>query len=173
MPQIEEILVCPNCGEEISHEQPIHLVRRGLPRFKWWVAPLNLFLLSLLLIFIELGADGGHFDEFQWSFWAVGGIWLLYGIGALLSFRTDDAWILVPLFFIIVAAFLALLDLNIPTQRSNSILGLTWSYYPIVIILIGFVIMPLISFLGRKQKKPVELLREIVTLEESHKVEEE
>ncbi len=173
MPQLEEILVCPNCGTEISHDQPIHLVKRGLPRFKWWVAPLNLLLLSLLLIFIELGSEGGKFGKFQWSFWAVGGLWLLYGIGVLLSFRPDDAWVLVPLFFILVAVFLALLDLSIPTDRSNNIFGLTWSYYPIIVILIVFVIMPLVSFLGRKQKRPVELLKEIVTLEESHKVQEE
>ncbi len=162
--------MCPNCGTEISHEKPVHVVKRGLPRFKWWVAPLNLTLISILLILIELGADGGKFDEFQWSFWAVGGLWLVYGLGVMLSFRSEDAWILVPVFFIFVAVFLALLDLNITSSYSmkKQFLGLTWSYYPIVIIIIAFVIMPIISFVGRKQKKPVELLREIVHLEDSH-----
>ncbi len=167
--KMEGIVLCPNCRTEISHHEPVHLVKRGIPRFKWWVSVLNMVFLSTMLVLIEFGADGWQFDEFQWSLWAIGGIWLIYGVGIILSFRPEDTWLLVPFFFILVCGFLALLDLD--TRRISSDeprFGLTWSYYPIIVILFLFVLMPLVSFMGRKQKKPVEMLREIIHLEEEH-----
>lgn len=161
----EQVVVCPHCSKTIQGEETTRLVRRGIPRFKWWVAPVNIFFISILYYLLELGINTYYDVSFPWSIWAIVGTWLLYLLGLGLTYRTEDSWILVPVFFTLLSLFLASIDWALSSQITIFI-GLSWSFYPIVVIMILLVILPLVTFLGRKQKLPITVLREIVRLEE-------
>lgn len=160
------IIICPNCDHMIDPYVKTHIVVSGTPRFRWWVAPVNLLVLSALFVLLNIGSAIDSPDPFPWSIWVVAGLWLLYFLGLALKYRPQEAWLIVPMFFGIVSIFIASIDLFTNEGESIIFLGLTWSFYPVVTITTIFVILPIVTFLGKTTKKPVEILKEIVEAEE-------
>lgn len=160
-------IICPNCKYHIDPDTPVYVIRRGAPRFKWWVAPINLIFISIFLYLLDQSIRFLNPHNIPWSIWAISGIWLIYVLGLVLSYRPEEAWMIVPFFFFLLCVFLASIDLYVKTTQEAIFLGLTWSFYPIVTILVLFVILPLVTFAGRKTKHPVEVLQEIIELEDS------
>ena len=161
----KRIITCPNCLNQIDPDTPIQVVTRGKPRFKWWVAPLNLLFLSIMLYFIDNAVRDLYPELFPWSIWAISGIWMMYFLGLALTYRTDDAWIIVPVFFTLLDIFLASIDWYIGSDQVL-LLGLSWSFYPIIILTVLFIILPLVTFMGREKKSELTVLEEIIHLEE-------
>lgn len=160
------IIICPKCDHMIDPRGKTLIVTTGIPRFKWWVAPINIVGLSLLFVLLNIGSSIDSPDPFPWSIWVVVGLWLLYFVGIALKYRPNEAWLIVPIFFGLLSIFLASIDIFSNDERSTIFLGLSWSFYPIVVIMILFVILPIMTFLGKSTKKPVDILREIVEAEE-------
>ncbi len=167
MAVIHEVIICPNCEKEINPSEATHVVKRGQSRFNWWVTPVNLFLISIMFLLLELGTNSGSFTSFKWSPWVVAGIWIIYFGALFLTLRIEDSWFYASLIFVGFCVYLALLDLEFPSKQPT-VLGLTWSFYPIVIILFLLVLLPVNSYFGQKRKQSVELLKEVIKLEEEH-----
>jgi hypothetical protein len=151
---------------DVDLETPVNIIRKGIPRFKWWVAPLNMIFFSILISFYDLGIRINNPGIFPWSIWAIIGMWLIYFLGVALSHRPHDAWLIIPIFFILLSMFLASIDWAITDESNEILFKLSWSFYPITTILVLFVILPVITFTGRQSKRPLEMLREIIALEE-------
>ncbi len=161
----KKIITCPNCLNQIDPDTPVQVVTRGKPTFKWWVAPLNLIFLSVMLYAIDLAIRDYYPDIFPWSIWAISGIWLMYLLGLALTYRSDDVWIIVPFFFTLLDFFLASIDWYAGAEKTI-FLGLSWSFYPIIIITVLFIILPIVTFIGREKKSELTVLEEIIHLEE-------
>ena len=153
-----------------------HLARHGLnhplkterepsigapPRFKWWVAPLNLFFISLLFVSLDYASDLG----FLWYMWPIYGIWGLFFMGQTLRYRPEEAWLIVPIFFILLCVYLALMDWF--SGENTGIFFFDWAWYPIFTLLVIGVFLPLTTSLGRRKSRPVQLLKELVNYEEN------
>ena len=163
--ETKHIHICPKCGEKIDQAAPVHVVRKGPPRFKSRVALLNMGFLSFMMILFDYGTHQNDPEAIWWSGFVVIGLWLLYFLGFAMKFRSEEAWLIIPAFFFMLSVFIGFIDVT--TSTSEPILfNLSWSYYPIVTILIILVILPIITFTGRKQRMPMEMLKEIVYLEE-------
>jgi hypothetical protein len=121
---------------------------------------------SILISFYEVGIRKNNPGIFPWSIWVIIGIWLIYFLGVALTHRPHDAWLIVPIFFVLLCLFLASLDWVIADEADEVFFNLSWSFYPIITILVLFVILPIITFTGRQSKRPIEVLREIIELEE-------
>ena len=164
--ETKHVHICPKCGEKIDQATPVHLVRKAPPRFKSRVALLNMAFLSLMMVLFDYGYSQDNPNAVPgWSVFVVIGLWLLYLLGFAMKFRSEEAWLIIPAFFFMLSVFIGFIDVT--TSDSEPILfSLSWSYYPIVTILIILVILPIITFTGRKQRMPMEMLKEIVYLEE-------
>ena len=161
-----EVIFCPNCDTRIENLDQFQFLHQGLPRFQWWVAPLNLLIISSLLLMYNLNLGGDN--VFPWSIWAISGIWLVYGVGTLLTYRPHDAWIIVPVFFGLLSLFLVSIDWASPSTSGKSyILGLTWSYIPVITMMVFLVILPIVTSIGRVTRSAVDQMEEIINIEES------
>jgi hypothetical protein len=124
--------------------------------------------LSVMMVLINFGNRQEHPGSIWWSGYVGIGLWLIYLLGAGMKFRSEVAWLIIPAFFFLLSIFIAFIDIT--TSTTDTILfSLSWSYYPIVVILILLIILPIVTFTGRKQRMPLELLKEIVYLEEDTK----
>ena len=99
-----EVDRCPTCNHPLKTEREPRI--GAPPRFKWWVAPLNLFFISLLFVSLDYASDLG----FHWYMWPIYGIWGLFFMGQTLRYRPEEAWLIVPIFFILLCVYLALMD---------------------------------------------------------------
>ena len=98
------------------------------------------------------------------------GLWLLYFMGVGLKFRVEQAWLILPAFFFLLSILIAAIDVN--TSETEAVLfGLSWSFYPILVILIFLVILPIVTFTGKETRPPLEMLKEIIELEKAHQEE--
>lgn len=161
----KQIHICPNCDTVIEPGAPVHIVRKGPPRFKSRVSFLNMTFLSIMMVLINYGNYQENPDTIWWSGYVGIGLWLIYLLGVGMKFRSEVAWLIIPAFFFLLSIFIAFIDIT--TSTSDKILfNLSWSYYPIVVILIILIVLPIVTFTGREQRMPLELLKEIVYLEE-------
>ena len=166
----KQIHICPNCDTVIEPGAPVHIVRKGPPRFKTRVSFLNMAFLTAMMVLINFGNRQEHPGSIWWSGYVGIGLWLIYLLGVGMKFRSEVAWLIVPAFFLLLSIFIAFIDVT--TSTSETILfNLSWSYYPIVVILILLIILPIVTFTGRKERMPLELLKEIVYLDEESKEE--
>jgi hypothetical protein len=162
---VEDEVVCPNCHHLIEMNK-FRVIQRAVPRFKWWVAPANLIMISLFLYILDDRIRSLYNTEIPWSLWGIAGLWLLYFSGIALSYRPEESWMIVPIFFSLLSLLLASVDVYTNIRTITFASRLTWSFYPIVTLVTFFVILPIISFIGKKSKHPESILREIISVEE-------
>ncbi len=156
-----EIPKCPTCNQPLETERKLSI--GAPPRFRWWVAPLNLFFVSLLFVSLDYASDLG----FHWYIWPIFGIWGLFIVGQILKYRPEEAWLIVPFFFILLCVYLAMIDWH--SGENTGIFYLDWAWYPIFTLLVLGVLLPLTTALGREKSQPVEILKELVSFEENNK----
>ncbi|MCY3410032.1 MAG: hypothetical protein INQ03_00205 [Candidatus Heimdallarchaeota archaeon] len=168
MESTKKVIICPQCGESINPKSPIHVVRKGPIRFKSYVAPINMIFLSLMMVLINVGTVMNNPNGGWWSLFVVIGLWLLYGLGIAMKFRSEEAWLILPFFFLLLSIYLGFIDVT-TSDETPILFALSWSFYPIVVILILLVILPIVTFTGRSQRKPLEILKEIIELEDENR----
>lgn len=152
---------CPTCNHLLEPETKLSI--GSPPRFHRWVAPVNLFFISLL--FVSL--DFAFYGALTWAIWPIFGVWGLYFMGQALRYRPEEAWLIVPLFFIFLCVYLALIDWL--SGKNEGILFFDWAWYPIFTLLVIGVLLPLTTAIGRERSRPVQLLKELVKFEENNK----
>lgn len=132
-----------------------------IPKFKWWVTPLNLLMICLFLILIDLATPPNKaFLWIDWAWWPVGGIFFIYAVSFIVFKRPAIAWIIGPLLMIGVSGLLLAIDLIYPPN--DGFLSMDWAHIPIAALLTFGVAIPIITKLGRKKDKPIEKFRKAV-----------
>ncbi|NHK32959.1 MAG: hypothetical protein FK730_16550 [Asgard group archaeon] len=129
-----------------------------IPKYKWWVTPLNIILISLFLIIVDIVTKPNTaFINIDWAWWPIGGLLLLYLISFIISKRPTLAWIVGPILMIITSILLLVIDLINPPN--DGLLRLDWATIPIAALLIFGILIPIITKFGRKKEKPIDRFR--------------
>ncbi|MBD3189819.1 MAG: hypothetical protein GF308_04205 [Candidatus Heimdallarchaeota archaeon] len=132
-----------------------------IPKYHWWVTPVNLLVISLFLFIIDLVTPPNtHFLRIDWAWWPIGGLFFAYAVSFIIFKRPAIAWIIGPIMMVGVSGMLLAIDLVF--GPNNGLIGLDWATIPIAALLAFGVFIPIITKLGRKKKKPTEKFRRAV-----------
>ncbi|MDH5403917.1 MAG: hypothetical protein OEY49_15575 [Candidatus Heimdallarchaeota archaeon] len=147
--------VCPHCGKLLV----------PLPKYNYsfhrWATISYMFVLSIMLILFDLILDGKYeLWRFDWSQWAVFGLWILYITAQLLRSNPYFGWLVVPIGGILFTIFFMLLNKFEGSQ--TGFLGLTWAWSVIIPIQIFMVIFPILGHFARKSPTEEDRLQYMV-----------
>ena len=162
---LEEMPIQPE--ENFSGKQDGDLTRQPnfwdrIPKYKWWVTPLNLLLICIFLIVIDIVTGPNKaFLRIDWAWWPVGGIFFAYAVSFIFFKRPEMVWITGPLLMTGISILLLALDLAFPPN--DGFLWLDWALIPIAALLTFGVAIPIVTKFGRKKEKPVERFRKAVS----------
>ncbi|MEA2069741.1 MAG: hypothetical protein U9O98_00470 [Asgard group archaeon] len=133
-----------------------------IPTFRWWVTPLNILFICLFLIVIDIVTQPNtSWLGIDWAWWPIGGLWFVYAVSFIFFKRPAIAWIIGPILMIGISGLLFALDYVFP--RTDPSPSIDWAYIPAAAILTFGVLIPIISKVGRKRKKPIEKFRKAVS----------
>ncbi|MBN1329465.1 MAG: hypothetical protein JXA54_08325 [Candidatus Heimdallarchaeota archaeon] len=148
--------------QEITDIRDKRTIWDRIPKYKWWVTPLNILLICLFLVVIDiftLPNTAPH--RIDWAWWPVGGLIFAYVVSFIVFKRTEIAWIIGPILMIGTSGLLLALDLVFPPN--DGLLHLDWAIIPIAALLTFGVFIPIITKFGRKKEKPIEKFRKAIT----------
>jgi hypothetical protein len=129
-----------------------------IPKYRWWVTPLNIILISLFLIVVDIVTKPNTAAlNIDWAWWPVGGMVLLYLISFIVSKRPAIAWIIGPILMFGTSILLLVIDLINPPN--DGLLRLDWATIPITALLIFGILIPILTKFGRKIEKPIDRFR--------------
>ncbi len=129
-----------------------------IPKYKWWVTPLNITLISLFLIIIDVvTAPNTAWARIDWAWWAVGGLYFAYAVSFILLKRPAIAWVVGPILMVGTSILLLAIDLVFPPNDGP--LHMDWALIPIAALLTFGVLIPIVTKFGRKKEKPIEQFR--------------
>jgi len=132
-----------------------------IPKYKWWVTPLNIFLISLFLIIIDVVTlPNTAWLRVDWAWWAVGGLFFAYLVSFIIFKRPAIAWIVGPILMIGASGLLLAIDLVFPPNDGP--LGMDWAIIPITALLTFGVLIPIVTIFGRKKEKPIEKFKKAI-----------
>ena len=132
---------------------------KNYSKFKWWVTPVNLFLISAFLLIIDYDISNGDWKKMSWSYWAVLIIWTAYLVRIYITAHPRTAWLFFPSVMFVVAIYLILIDLYTPPNEG--VMGLDFALIPSSAILIFGTFIPIIAKLGTKEPSPIERFKQI------------
>ncbi len=129
-----------------------------IPKYKWWVTPLNIFLISVFLIIIDVVTlPNTAWIRVDWAWWAVGGLFFAYIVSFIIFKRPAIAWIVGPILMFGASGLLLAIDLVFPPNDGP--IGMDWAIIPISALLTFGVLIPIVTKFGRKKEKPIEKFR--------------
>ncbi len=132
-----------------------------IPKYKWWVTPLNIFLISAFLIIIDVVTlPNTAWLRIDWAWWAVGGLFFAYIVSFIIFKRPAIAWIVGPILMVGASGLLLAIDLVFPPNDGP--LGMDWALIPIAALLTFGVLIPIVTKFGRKKEKPIEKFRKAI-----------
>jgi hypothetical protein len=132
-----------------------------IPKYKWWVTPLNIFLISAFLIIIDVVTPPNTaWIRIDWAWWAVGGLFFAYLVSFIIFKRPAIAWIVGPILMVGASGLLLALDLVLSPNDGPS--GLNWSIIPIAALLTFGVLIPIVTKFGRRKEKPIEKFKKAI-----------
>ena len=141
-----------------------------IPKFKWWVTPLNIFLICVFLVIIDVVTrPNTALLNIDWAWWPIGGLIFTYALSFIIFKRPEIAWIVGPLLMLGTSVLLFAIDIVFPPN--DGFLKLDWAIIPIAALLTFGVLIPVITKFGRKKEKPIDKFRKAV--EEMKQQEEE
>ena len=86
-----------------------------IPKYKWWVTPLNILLISIFLIVIDIVTlPNNSFLLIDWAWWPIGGMFFAYIVSFIIFKRPEIAWIVGPILMIGASGLLLAIDLVFP-----------------------------------------------------------
>jgi hypothetical protein len=129
-----------------------------IPKYKWWVTPLNILFISSFLIIIDVVTPPNTaWARIDWAWWAVGGLFFAYIVSFIIFKRPAIAWIVGPTLMVGASGLLLAIDLVFPPNDGP--LGMDWAIIPIAALLTFGVLIPIVTKFGRKKEKPIERFR--------------
>jgi len=132
-----------------------------IPKYKWWVTPLNIFLISVFLIIIDVVTlPNTAWIRVDWAWWAVGGLFFAYLVSFIIFKRPAIAWIVGPILMIGASGLLLAIDLVFPPNDGP--LGMDWAIIPITALLTFGVLIPIVTKFGRRKEKPIEKFKKAI-----------
>ncbi|MFW9924767.1 MAG: hypothetical protein ACFFDW_15915 [Candidatus Thorarchaeota archaeon] len=132
-----------------------------IPKYKWWVTPLNILFISLFLVVIDvLTLPNTGFLRIDWAWWPIGGLFFAYAVSFILFKRPEIAWIVGPI--VMVGTSVLLLAIDYAFGPNNGPLHLDWAIIPISALLTFGVLIPIVTKFGRKKEKPIDKFRKAV-----------
>ncbi|NHJ87676.1 MAG: hypothetical protein FK734_19600 [Asgard group archaeon] len=133
-----------------------------IPRYRWWVTPLNILLICIFLIIIDIATPPNtSFWRIDWAWWPIGGLIFAYLVSFILIKRPSIAWIVGPILMVGTSGLLLAIDLVFPPN--DGLLHTDWAVIPIAALLTFGVLIPIVTKLGRKQEKPILKFRKAVS----------
>ncbi len=134
--------------------------------FKPWVTIINIIVLSLFLMVVDLSTGTsdtpiiilGIQTPFDWALWPVFAFILLFLLNKLVVSKPELAWAVGPFFFLIIAAFLIILDKSYGPNDGWA--NLDWAQIPVATLLTFGTIIPVVTHLGRRKKTARERFEE-------------
>jgi len=141
--------------KESSSSQAKRTFWDRIPKYKWWVTPLNFFLISAFLIIIDVVTPPNTaWIRVDWAWWAVGGLFFAYIVSFIILKRPAIAWIVGPILMFGASGLLLAIDLVFPPNDGP--LNMDWAIIPITALLTFGVLIPIVTKFGRKKEKPIE-----------------
>ena len=141
-----------------------------IPKYKWWVTPLNILFICIFLVIIDIITLPNTAPLLiDWAWWPIGGLLFAYVVSFIIIKRPAIAWIVGPILMLGTSGLLLALDLIFPPNTGS--LHLDWALIPIAALLTFGFLIPIVTKFGRKKEKPIERFRK--ELDEMKKQEEE
>ena len=141
-----------------------------IPKYKWWVTPLNILFICIFLVVIDIVTLPNTAPLWiDWAWWPIGGLIFSFVVGFIIIKRPAIAWIVGPILMLGASGLLLAMDLVFPPN--SGLLHLDWALIPISALLTFGILIPIITKFGRKKEKPIERFRK--ELDEMKKQEEE
>lgn len=132
-----------------------------IPKYKWWVTPLNILIVCIFLVIIDLATlPNTAFLHIDWAWWPIGGLIFAYLVSFIIFKRPEIAWIIGPILMVGTSVLLLALDLVFPPN--DGFLRLDWALIPIAALLTFGVLIPIITKFGRKKEKPIDKFRKAI-----------
>lgn len=132
-----------------------------IPKFKWWVTPLNIGLICIFLIIIDIVTlPNIAFLNIDWAWWPIGGLIFTYVVSFIIFKRPEIAWIVGPILMAGTGILLFAIDFAFPPNEG--LLDLDWAIIPIVALLTFGVLIPIVTKFGRKKQKPIDKFRKAI-----------
>ncbi len=132
-----------------------------IPKFKWWVTPLNIVLICKFSLVIDIVTlPNTSFLSIDWAWWPTGRLIFASVVSFIIFKRTEIAWIIGPILMVGTSVLLLALDLAFPSN--NGLLKLDWATIPIAALLTFGVLIPIVTKFGRKKDKPIDKFRKAV-----------
>ncbi len=145
----------------------------NLEKYKWWVTPINLLVISGFLVVIDL-VTGNPQGSLEWVQWPAIGLMLIYAMNVIVVKKPEMAWFVGPAFFLFLAIFLLILDLVY--GPNEGLLFTDWALIPVGALLAFGTIIPVIVHLGKRKKPPrmrLEEFKQKMQIQEDTDVEKE
>jgi hypothetical protein len=143
-----------------------------IPKFKWWVTPLNIFLICVFLVIIDVVTPPNNaLLNIDWAWWPIGGLIFAYALSFIIFKRPEIAWIVGPLLMLGTSILLFAIDIVFPPN--DGFLKLDWAVIPITALLTFGVLIPIVTKFGRKKEKPIDKFRKAVEEIKQQEQEEE
>ena len=141
-------------GEQIS-------IWDRIPKYKWWVTPLNIFFICIFLVIIDIVTrPNTAFLRIDWAWWPIGGLIFAYVVSFIIFKRPEIAWIVGPILMIGISILLIALDLIF--LPNDGFLRLDWATIPVAALLTFGVLIPIVTKFGRKKEKPIDRFRKAI-----------
>ncbi|NHJ49092.1 MAG: hypothetical protein FK733_14995 [Asgard group archaeon] len=132
-----------------------------IPKYKWWVTPLNILLICIFLVVIDIVTPPNTaFWRIDWAWWPIGGLFFAYIVSFIIFRRPAIAWVVGPILMVGTSILLLVIDLVFPPN--DGLIGLDWATIPIAALLIFGVLIPIITKFGRKKEKPIDRFRKAI-----------
>ena len=135
-----------------------HPEKKNYAKYKWWVTPVNLIIISGFLFIIDF-ATGPPARFIDWAYWPTLGFLMVYLLNTVVVRKPELAWFVGPVFFFLLSIFLLVLDLAY--GENNKIWFMDWAPIPIGALLTFGTLIPIIVQLGIKKKPPKVRLEEL------------
>ena len=161
-----------NLTKETSDSEDLQSKRSfwdRIPKYKWWVTPLNILFICIFLVVIDIVTLPNTAPLLiDWAWWPIGGLIFAYVVSFIIIKRPAIAWIVGPILMLGASGLLLAIDLIFPPNAGP--LHLDWALIPISALLTFGILIPIITKFGRKKEKPIERFRQ--ELDEIKKQEE-
>ena len=156
--QNEDELTLLKNNEEFSTKRTLW---DRIPKYKWWVTPLNILFICIFLFIIDLVTlPNTSFINIDWAWWPIGGLVFAYLVSFILFKRPEIAWIVGPI--LMVGTSILLLAIDYAFGPNDGFLKLDWAIIPVTALFTFGVLIPIITKFGRKKEKPLERFREAI-----------